>query len=773
MSHIKKILTTFVFIIPLYINARDLSGKVIDELTGESIEYTNVFLLSAADSSFVMGTTTDEQGYFRLDNVNENEHILKVSFVGYDSYYNKISTVENLGNLGEIQLKSSSKMLNEIVITAKEVPFKTGNNGSIITNVSTTLLNSVGTASDVIQRIPGVAVNDGTISVFGKGSPIIYINSRRLNNSEELEKLESSEISTIELITNPGARYDATGRAVLIIKTKTKQNGFSTQLTKRLTQGAYLGNNANVDLSYSKNKLNVFALYYYMHGKTKTDERQNILIASDDIWQHHIASPYKLTNNTQQVSFGLDWAVNDLHTIGGQYQYNFQTSKNKSDMYGASYKNDTFFDEFTSNSFIKEEPYRHLVNLFYKGIYSDHFSSQVDFNYLKNHGHREQEIEEQSSIENQLVNTLSQSDYKLYAVELVNSYKSDIGLTEFGGEYNTINGSGFLLNEGGYTKNNIYTTAERKAAGFINYSNSIGNLKFSLGLRYEYTHEKATEDSLKVVNSNRTNHILYPNLSLSKKIKEVQLSLNLSKRVRRPSFTHLSGNTMYVNRFILQTGNPYLKEVKIYDLNLQTSYKMIYLNIGYTYEKDPFTFYNIQKDNTESILLTMANYPKYQELNATLNFSHTVGFWQSNSTIKGRKPFFTVDFLGKKVENNKTDFSFRTYNDFVLPYDFTFSFNFSYQSNYSYYLMNMKHYERIDLGLRKSLFNNSLKLNLEVRDVFDWVKERNVMNVNNISFDQNKKRETRYGMLTITYLFNNYKNKYRRTGAAKDDINRF
>lgn len=770
MFQINKILIAFVFIIPLYINARDLSGKVIDELTGKSIEYTNVFLLSAIDSSFVMGTITDEQGYFRLDNVAENEHILKVSFVGYDTYFDKITTVDNLG---EIHMKSSSKMLNEIVITAKEVPFKTGNNGSIITNVSTTLLNSVGTASDVIQRIPGVAVNDGNISVFGKGSPIVYINSRRLNNNEELEKLESSEISTIELITNPGARYDASGRAVLIIKTKTKQSGFSTQLTKRLTQGTYLGNNTNVDLSYSTRKLNLFALYYYMYGKTKTDENQDIRIASDDIWQHSIASPYSLTNKTQQVSFGLDWVVDDLHTIGGQYQYNFQTSKNKSDMYGTSYKNNIFFDEFTSYSFIKEKPYRHLVNLFYKGTYNNHFSSQIDFNYLKNHGHRDQEIEETSSLENRLVNTFSQSDYELYAAELVNSYKSGTGLIDFGGEFNTINGSGFLLNKGGYTKNNVYTTAERKATGFINYSNSIGDLKYSLGLRYEYTHEKATEDSLKVVNTNRVSHTLYPNLSLSKKFKEVQLSFNLSKRVRRPSFTHLSGNTVYVNRFILQTGNPYLKEVKIYDLNLQTSYKMIYLSIGYTYEKDPFTFYNQQKDNTESILLTMSNYPKYQELNATLNFSHTIAFWQSNSTIKGRKPFFSVDFLGKKEDNNKADLSFRTYNDLVLPNGFTLSINFSYQSNYSYYLTNMKHYERIDLGLRKSLFNNSLKLNIEVRDIFDWVKERNIMKVNNISFDQNKKRETRYGMLTITYLFNNYKNKYRKASAAKDEINRF
>lgn len=770
MFHIKKILVAFVFIIPSYINARDLSGKVIDELTGKSIEYTNVFLLSATDSAFVMGTTTNEQGGFRLDNINGEEYILKVSFIGYESYYNKISTKDDLG---EIQLKPSPSLLKEIVITASDVPFKTGNNGSIITNVSTTLLNSVGTANDVIQRIPGIIVNDGNISVFGKGSPIIYINGRKLNSNEELDKLESSEISTIELISNPGARYDAAGRAVLIIKTKTKQEGFSSRLTERITQGNYLGNNTNIDASYSVNKLNFFTSYYYMYGKTKTDENQDIIIDSDDIWQHHISSPYKLANNTQQVSLGLDWAMNDSHKVGGQYQYNTQISKNNSEMIGTSYKNNSFFDEFTSSSFIKEKPYRHLVNLFYRGKYSEKFSSQIDLNYLKNHRRRDQESDEKSSLEEKPINTFSQSNYNLYAGELINSYKSDIGFIDFGGEYNAINGSGFLLTEGGYTKDNIYTTEERKAAGFINYSNSIRNFKLSLGVRYEYTHAKSTEDSLKIVNTNRVNNILYPSLSLSKEFNNIELSLNFSKRVKRPSFTLLSGNTVYVNRFILQTGNPYLKEAKIYDLNLQAIYKALYLNINYTYEKDPFTFYNMQKDNTESILLTMANYPKYEELNATLNFNHTIAFWQSNSTVKGRKPFFSVDFLGKKEESSKADFSFRTYNDILFPNDWIVSLNFSYQSNYSYYLMDMKHYERIDIGLRKSLFNKCLKLNLEVKDIFNWVKEKNVMKVNNIVFDQNKKRETRYGMLTITYSFNNYKNKSRRASAVKDDINRF
>lgn len=106
---------------------------------------------------------------------------------------------------------NESNVLSEVVITSKIPPFQSGINGGIVANVSTTLLSTVGTAKDVLQRMPGITT-DNKLTVFGKGTPIVYINSRKVQDMLELERLESSEISTVELITNPSAKYDAEGR---------------------------------------------------------------------------------------------------------------------------------------------------------------------------------------------------------------------------------------------------------------------------------------------------------------------------------------------------------------------------------------------------------------------------------------------------------------------------------------------------------------------------------------------------------------------------------
>lgn len=753
------------------IKADSITGLVKKERDNRAIEFANVMLLSTLDSTFIAGTVTDVNGLFLFENVNKGNYIIKVSFVSYHDYYGNILLNERLLNVGNIFLKDSST-LNEIIITTQNTPFKSSINGGIITNVSTTLLNSVGTANDVIKRIPGITLSDDNISVFGKGIPIIYINNRKIEDQKELERLESSEISTVELITNPSAKYNAEGRAVLVINTKKKYSGFSTQVTTRFRQGIYGGSNENLNISYLSNKWSLYGSYYHMYGKMKTDEYNKITLVADSSWMHDINSPYMFKNNTHQISTGLDWNLTDKHAIGGQYQYYFQSSNDNSDIKGTSSINNKPYENYIAGSLIKENPYRHLINAFYKGSYGEKWSLLFDFDFIMNHNERNQNTMEYIATGSRSVNLQSESDYSLYAAKATNSYKSDIGLIEFGGEYNRIRGKGFILNKEGYTKNNIYTTFERKSATFINYSREFENINFSVGLRYEYTFEKSTEDSTEMVNTDKKYSAFYPSLSISKKINNLQLSFNSTKRVRRPNFSDLNGNTVYLNRYVLQTGNPYLEKTNIYDINMTAIYKMFYMDIGYTYEKDPITFYYGQQDNAESILLSIANFPKYQELNAILSFKHTIGFWQPNYTITMRKPFFTVDYLSRKEKYNSTDFSIRSYNDFDLPNNFTFSLNFNYQTNNDYYLMKRKHSESIDIGIRKSFIDNQLKVNFETRDVFNWVSEKNTVKVNNICFDQSKKRESQYVILSIVYQFNNYKKRYRGDNAAKEDIDR-
>jgi hypothetical protein len=196
--------------------------------------------------------------------------------------------------------------------------------------------------------------------------------------------------------------------------------------------------------------------------------------------------------------------------------------------------------------------------------------------------------------------------------------------------------------------------------------------------------------------------------------------------------------------------------------------------MGYTYTENPIILFIREQENNEgSMLSTYENFPKFQALNVMLNFNHKITFWQPNYTVGLYKPFFTATYEGKEIAYNQAMCMINVYNDFTLPLSFVLSCNFRYRTKARQYYMESEERKQLDLGVRKSFLNNALRFNLTAYDIFDWAREQGHTQFNNIRWDINKKSETRYVSLSVTYMFNNYKKKYRGESAAKDDINRF
>jgi hypothetical protein len=775
----KKFISEILFLSLIFVSAVNaaapVSGRIIEDATGTHLEYANVLLLSLPDSAFASGTVSDENGLFQLADTGSGKYVLKISYIGLETRTVLCEVSTNPVDVGDIRLKESN-VLDEIIITSKQNPFRPGNNGGIVANVAATLLSTVGTASDVLQRMPGVTADNGKITVFGKGVPVVYINSRRVRDMSELERMESSEIYTVELITNPGARYDAEGRAVLLIKTKSKTDGFSAQVTERLRKGKYLGDYENINISYTHNELNLFAAYVHNHSKQEVAEDHSYTLKNTDgVWQHRTFLPYRYSDIPQQVSTGFDYSLNDRHAIGGQYQFYTGKYDDTTPIHATTHLNGILHEISHSDSYTKDNDVQHLMNIFYNGDFSERYSFRFDFDYLKNKNDKKQYTEEtiSSATEPREINVCNQTDYDLYAGKLTGSWKSDIGLVEFGGEYNNIAGNGYMYSNG-YADDNEFTNAEQKAAGFVSYSHKIVGINVAGGLRYEFTSEQFTEGAAKQVIIDRTYSDIYPNISVSGTVKNVDLSLAFNKRAQRPSFSQLNGNVVYVNRFVFQKGNPYLNKSNIYDVNLQATMKPFYLDIGYAYIKNPILIsFMEQKSNANAILSTYANFPRYETLHATLNWSTQIKFWQPNYTAGAEQPFFTAIYDRQGVAYDKISYFFRAYNDFTLPLEFILSCNFHYQSDRQEAFIESENCRMVDMGVRKSFFKNTLHLNLTVYDIFDWVKDKNYMRLNNLQWNADKKYETRHATLSVTYLFNNYRKKYRGNSAAQDDIDRF
>ena len=216
------------------IGADSLTGRITDGMQ-RGVAYANVVLLSLPDSAFVTGTVSGEDGTFTLAASPSGEGVLKFSCLGYATRLLPLS-----GFSGEIVLQEDHILLHDVEVVA-ERPVYRQKDGALVTRVEGTVLSEYHRMDDLLATLPGMAPTaSGDLEVFGLGTPIVYINNRKAQ-ADELKQLTPKDIRSVELLTNPGARYDADGKAVLKVSTVTNRNrGRGIRITKRsaMTTGA-------------------------------------------------------------------------------------------------------------------------------------------------------------------------------------------------------------------------------------------------------------------------------------------------------------------------------------------------------------------------------------------------------------------------------------------------------------------------------------------------------------------------------------------------------
>ena len=203
-------------------------GRIVDT-HHRPIDFANVALLNVRDSSFITGGVTNENGQFVIP-CKARKAIVKVSCVGYHTAYHAYDT----GKIGAITLKEETMNLQKVVVKATRPKTKLTHEG-FQTQVQGTVLSDAGMATDLLKQVPRVRVDkDGNCSVFGKGTPEIYINGRKLTDQTELQTLSSKDVKNVTVITTPGAQYNATVNSVIRITTVKKQGyGWSGIISSR------------------------------------------------------------------------------------------------------------------------------------------------------------------------------------------------------------------------------------------------------------------------------------------------------------------------------------------------------------------------------------------------------------------------------------------------------------------------------------------------------------------------------------------------------------
>ena len=754
--------------------AQDIKGKIVNE-KGEPLAFANVVLLNRQDSAFVKGVVSGEDGHFAIDSACNNG-IIKVTSVGYKTAW-KDCTGENAG---VIKMVADSKVLGEVVVKSL-LPKTILKNGGMTTTVAGSVLEKAGTMEHLLDRIPNVSAQNGNIKVFGRGEPIIYINGRQMRDRSELDRFSSDNIKSVEVISNPGARYAASTKAVIRITTKKMLgDGFGFDAT---TEGSYdekknAGGYARLNLYYRRNGLELGA-YAYGSKQSSPDEKDlQQMTYLDKTLNQQDRTRWKNKTETFSSRLNASYQFDNNNSLGASISF-LRNPKLQTDgkTEGSVLRDEVLTETNTSIRSEFGQNSNWSSNIYYVGKIG---KLGIDFNtdWFWSKGNNKNNIDEHyqevnSEIQNQLVNSTTSKYNRLIASKMVLSYPLFGGDLSVGGEYSFTNrNTNYAIIPNTLADNVIDRIKEGMASAFVTYNRDFGKLNMEAGLRYENVDFKYYDNGKYMAEQSKTYGEWFPSLSLSMPIGNVQMQLSYAADINRPNYWVLRSGVQYSNHYTYETGNPFLVSEISRNTSYDLAYKWLTFNLTYEHVSDPiYQTVEMYKDNTTIGLMRMINGKSYNNVTSTLNLQPTFGIWHPMLSAMVEKQWFELETRDGRYLN-KPVAMFRFNNTFDTKWAmFSVMMTYitkGYEENHYIY----KPMFNTDLSIYKGFMKDCLTLQLYVNDVFGT-------NDSHIIGKYGKLKETIFDefstskiSLTVRYKFNTTRSKYKGTGAGDSQKNR-
>lgn len=748
-----------------------ISGRIIDE-GDQPLSFVNVQLLSLPDSTFITGAISDKNGAFHLSVSDFKEKIVVLTFVGYETKL----IVPTSNDLSVIKMASSSIAINTVVVTGRK-PMYQLKGDRLIASIGNSSLKSLGDAKDVLKQMPGIRSERDKIEVFGKGTPLIYINGRMVRDDLELKQLKSEDIDKIELITNPGAEYDATVSSVIRIKTRSLQGeGLGGSINTGIKKTKFFSFEEGVKLNYRHKNLDLFTSVNYENTKELDDETEDVTIFSDPIWKLNAKLKSNMHNENIDSKVGANYRCNGNNFIGAIYEYS-HSPKSPARNIEATYKTfatDILDDEVTSRDWQKNTESFHRINSYYNGLIAKKIHVDFNFDFLYGTNNNKMRNNEESEKENnRIITSLGNTKNVLYSGKLILGYSIGKGMLQFGGEYTNIRRKDLYQNNESIIDDAVIKTNEQKHAEFLAFNMPFKEVSFNVGIRYEHADFKYWEAGIYKEDKSRIYDQLFPNASVSFPVKDTRMSIAYSSKTQRPSFTQLDGSVQYLNRFMYKSGNPLLKPQIMHDVTWQMLYKFTRFSVGYVYIQDYIgRTREIYKSDEAITLGTYQNFKKNQQINIAISLSPKIKFWHPSFNVYFSQPLFEAMYKDQMKKMQNPRFFLSLYNQLNLSDNLILSVDMDYQSAGSQDIIQWQPSGGIDVGIRHSFFSKKMDVKLKVTDLF------NTRKLAFTGYSQTTSQKTRINyssrgvLLTAVYYFNTVQSKYKGGNSANEDIRR-
>lgn len=746
-----------------------LMGKVIDERHAP-IEFANVTLLNPQDSSFVTGGVTNASGNFVIP-CGLKRVIAKVSCVGYHTLYN----IYNVGRVGSLMLRENAVNIKGVVVKAKRPSFRKGNEGMVV-DIQHTDFAKLGDALDVLREMPRLNVaNTGEITVFGKGTPIVYVNNKQVRDVKELQRLKSEDIKNVEIITAPGAKYDATASAVVRVKTVRKQGeGWSGSLMAKGAYNSVLSGKEQMDLSFHNKGLELFGNLTATSSVLKSDtymeqqigRKQNILVNQQiDVFSR---------NNWTDATLGFSYDIGDKHSLGASYEV-FKSLRHKGNAHGEQ----DIFDSGNEVDVISQtmdygdnDGPEHEADVYYTGSIG---KMKVDFDgsYLwRKVVDTMKETERATQLDSRDIHTRTTSRNQMVAGKLVFSLPVGAGSLDFGGEVTSTQSRGTYVNDENYVDPSSTKVKESNVAAFLSWDYPLGCFTIDGGLRYEYVNSDYYSFGEYQPEPSRTYGNWFPNLSLSWDKGKWNFSLSYACKTSRPSYSNLRNEIQYNNRYMYEGGNPYLRPTVSNDVSLDVVYSWLSFGAEYEYLDNPMMWCGSLYHGKDIALVDYQNFSCKHELSFYVVASPKFGWYNPTLQLYLEKQFLGSAASNVPVNLEKPSLTATLNNRFVFSSSFSGWLQIHGGTYSSENFMRMKPNYSVSVRLVKTFLHDSLKLNLYANDILRSIKDRWTLYGDGVTISKHAYNYAREIGLQISYNFNAVKSKYKGTGAGAAEKNR-
>jgi outer membrane receptor protein involved in Fe transport len=793
-------------------------GKItgsVNDASRKGIHSATVSLLKVKDSSVAKFVATGKDGQYEFLGIADGKYFVSVSSVGYakvESAPFEVSPANSTIKVPALVISEQAKDLGAVTVTAKK-PFIEARPDKTIVNVDASPTSAGATVLELLEKSPGITVdNDGNISLRGKAGVIImidgkptYLSSTDLANL--LKNMPASQLEQIEIMTNPSAKYDASGNSGIInIKTKKgRAAGFNGSIMAGITTSFFKTGDAlyvtpksqnSINFNYRKNKWNFFGNYnpnvYNGRGNLNI-ERKFFDNVGDLAGYSDVATKFKFGNNNHSLKLGVDFFADKKNTYGivaSGFMFNgHPTPVTVNTLSDANHEVTSSMVSLTENridfnNFSGNFNYRHVFDTAGTEL-------TVDLDYI---GYR--------NTSNMLLTTEFYDDMYQQSSDpllLKGHLPSDINIYSIKSDY-TRPFKGGRLEAGiksSYVKNNNIVDYQRLSAdkwipdsrsnhfiydeninaAYVTVNKQFKKWTLQGGLRVENTIAKGyqvTNDS--TFKRNFTD--LFPNVYITRTINDKNsLTLSYGRRITRPNYQDLNPFTYFLDSLSYRQGNPYLLPQFTNNIELTHTFKgKIITTLNYNNTTDVISQIFKQNSQTKIVYFTADNVAKFINVGISITAPVTITkWWNTNFFTNIYNNHYKGIYNAEPLDLSYTSFMVNVTNTFTIKQGFSLELSGFYRGKGVEQLTINQPIYQMSIGGQKNILKNKATVRLNIRDPFAWQEYSGVTEYGNIYAKIHNKFDARQVTATFTYRFGKNIQQpppRRRSSATQDEQNR-